>query len=361
MATFPTKLIEVFASQAAQIYYQEAVTEDITNQNYEGEIKDKSSILNILTFSKILTHTYTGSDMSADNLTESSGQLKTDQAKFVYFLVKSYDKFRSYIKDPEGTIQAQVAREVKKVIDTYVLGLYTKVQAGNRIGVNATAGTVTVTVTTGAVVGSGTAFTAAMVGRGFFAGGVWSQVATFTDSTHITIVDDLDDSGTGAYTGGAVGGGSTYIVEAVTPVQITKSNLYDYINQLSTLLNNFEIPETDRWFVVSPTIFSVLRQMPEYIPSGVAESYQGVVQNGKVGSILGFTVYMSARVNGDNTNGYHCMAGHKSAITFALAFTENGVEDAIANFGKKYKSLYVYGAKVIDERRKALTELFCYK
>lgn len=360
MATFPTKLIEVFASQAAQIYYQESVTEDITNQMYEGEIRDKSSILNILTFSKILTHDYTGSDMTADNLTESSGQLKTDQAKDIYFLVKSYDKFRSYIKDPEGTIQTQVAREIKKVIDTYVLGLYTKVQAGNRIGVNYTTGTVTVTVTTGAVVGVGTTFTSAMVGRGFYAGGVWSRVKTFTDTTHITIEDDLDDTAS-AYTGGAVSSGAAYIIEAVTPVQVNKSNLYDYIDQMSTMLNDYEIPEEDRWLAVTPKIFSVIRQMPEYIPSGVPQAYEGVVQNGKVGKVLGFTVYMSARVNGDNTNGYHCMAGHKSAITFALAFTENGIEDAIGNFGKKYKSLYVYGAKVIDERRKALTELFCYK
>lgn len=236
-------------------------------------------------------------------------------------------------------------------------------QAGQRIGINYTTGTVTVTTGTGAVVGSGTTFTAAMVGRGFQASGQtsWYQVSAYTDGTHITIVDDLDDSGTGAYTGGTVSGGTAYTIEAVTPVQVTKTNLYDYLNQMSTLLNKAEIPQEDRWVAVSPDIYSVIRQMPEYIPSGVDEAYKGVVQNGKVGMVLGFTVYMSARVAGNNTTGYHVMAGHKSAITFALAFTENGIEDAIGNFGKKYKSLYVYGAKVIDERRKALTELFCYK
>jgi hypothetical protein len=41
-----------------------------------------------------------------------------------------------------------------------------------------------------------------------------------------------------------------------------------------------------------------------------------------------------------------------------MGLTENGVEDAIGNFGKKYKSLYFYGAKVPDERRKALAEGF---
>ena len=61
---------------------------------------------------------------------------------------------------------------------------------------------------------------------------------------------------------------------------------------------------------------------------------------------------------GDSVNGWHILAGHKSAITFALGLTETGMEDLIGNFGKAYKSLYVYGAKVVDERRKALAELF---
>ena len=53
------------------------------------------------------------------------------------------------------------------------------------------------------------------------------------------------------------------------------------------------------------------------------------------------------------------MAGHKSAITFAMGFVESGIEDMVKNFGKAYKGLSVYGAKIVDERRKALAELFC--
>jgi len=52
------------------------------------------------------------------------------------------------------------------------------------------------------------------------------------------------------------------------------------------------------------------------------------------------------------------LAGHKSAITFAMGFVESGIEDLIGNFGKAYKGLSVYGAKVVDERRKALAEGF---
>src|SRR3954462_9544667 len=104
MAAFPTKLAEAFASKALQIYYSGSIAEEMVNNDYEGEVKEKGSIVNVLTFGAITEHDYTGADMTADDLTESNGQLVTNQAKYFYFTVKSWDKFRSYIKNPEGTI-----------------------------------------------------------------------------------------------------------------------------------------------------------------------------------------------------------------------------------------------------------------
>ena len=367
MATYPTKLAEIFSTKVMVIYYANAVSEDITNQDYEGEVKDKASILNIMTFNKILSHTYSGATMTVDDITESSGQLTTDQAKDFYFRIKSYDKFRSYIKNPEGTILSQVALELKKVIDTYVLGFYTKAGAGNRIGTDYNTGTVSVADTTGVVTGAGTTFTADMVGKGFncigqgtLAAPTWYRVKTYSSATSIIIEDDLDDT-TSAYTGGAIGGGAAYIVQANTAVQMTSSTIFDQLNQLNVLLTKREIPAEDRWCVVPPEVAALIKLNANFNPSGVPEAYGRFVTppNGSIGgSLAGFKIYESPRVLGDSTNGWHIMAGHKSAITFALGLTETGMEDLIGNFGKAYKSLYVYGAKVVDERRKALCELF---
>ncbi len=364
MATYPTKLAEAFASKALEIYYATSVAEDITNQDYEGEIRDKSSILNILTFSKILSHTYSGSNLTADDLTESSAQLTTDQAKAFYFRVKSYDKFRSYIKNPEGTILSQTALELKKIIDTFVLGFWADVAAGNRLGTNYTTGTVTVDAVTGAVTGSGTNFTAAMVGKGFQALGhtAWYRVKSYASATSIVIEDDLDDTTT-AYTGGAIGAGATYVIQANTAVQVTASTVFDQLNQLQVFLDNNEVPFESRFVVVPPAIAALVKESANFNPSGVPQAYDKMSMagwgNGRVGGQLaGFEVYQSPRVIGDSTNGWHILAGHKSAITFAMGFVETGMEDLIANFGKAYKSLNVYGAKVPDERRKALAELF---
>jgi len=358
MNTYPTKLVEAFALQALEIFYMMSVSEGITNNDYEGLIENKSSKVNILTFGAISTHAYSGADMVADDLTESNSQLVTDQAKYVYFTVKTWDKFRSFIKDPENPIARQVASEIKKVIDIYILGLYGDAGAGNWLGTSYTTGDVEVTVTTGAVTGNGTTFTSSMVGKPFKALGhtTWYRVKTYSGATSIVIEDDSDDLSS-AYTGGAIAGGATYEVQGNTAYAVTASNIFAQFIEMQTLLTNQEVPEENRWAVVPARVAALIRQAPEYTGSGQVEGGREAVMAGALPKqFAGFTVYevSDGRISGDRTNGYHVMAGHKQAITFAMGLTENGVEDAIGNFGKRVKQLYVYGAKVADERRKAL-------
>ncbi len=351
-----------------------SVSDAITNSDYEGQIKDTSSILNVLTFGKLSAQNYTGADMTAQDLTESNAQLITDQKKYFYFKVKDWDTFRSYIKNPENTIVEQVGNEIKKVVDTFVLGFVSDVAAGNRIGTDYTTGTVEIAATTGAVTGTGTTFTSAMVGKGFKAAGQskWYRVKTFTDATHIVIENDVDDLGfadpftgapvtVGGYDGGAIAAGATYIVQANTALTVTKSTIFQYMTQAAATLTNAEIPYDNRFMVVPADIAALIRQAPEFISQGT-ESGRTAVLNGMLsGQFAGFNVYEVSddRITGNATDGYRCLGGHKSAICFAMGLVRNQVEqDIIGNFGKAYKSLYVYGAKVADERRKALVELF---
>lgn len=361
MNNYPTKLVEAFALEALPIYYRTAVAPSITNTDYEGQIENKSSILNVLTLGVIGTHNYTGADMTADDLTESNCQLVTDQAKYIYFTVKSWDKFRSFIKNPENPIAKQVAAEVKKVIDIYVLGFYGDAGAGNWIGTDYTTGTVSIAATTGVVTGSNTVFTESMEGKPFKALGHsgYYRVKTYTSATEIVIEDDSDDL-TSAYTGGAINAGATYEIQADTAITVTKDTIFAYFLEMQTNLTNNEIPEEDRWVVLPARLAAIVRQAPEYVGVG-SEGGRSAVQNGMLpAKFAGFNVYevSDSRISGDNTDGYYVMYGHKSAITFAMGMTENGVEDAIKNFGKRIKQLYVYGAKVADERRKALGVAF---
>jgi hypothetical protein len=253
----------------------------------------------------------------------------------------------------------QITGLLRESVDAFVLGFYTDVAAGNRVGTSYTTGTVTVDVTTGVVTGSGTTFTAAMVGRGFKALGhtQWYRVKTYNSATSIVIEDDFDDL-TSAYTGGAIGAGATYEIEAVTAVQVTKSNIYSKIEELNVKLNDRKIPRENRWLVLPTAIASLVRQAPEYIPA-VQSALDEVVKRGLITEMAGFKLYESVQFTGNSSDGWHVLGGHTSAITFGMAMTETEIEEQlIGNFGKAYKGLNVYGAKVVDERRKALVEGF---
>ncbi len=354
MPDFGTNYGEKYAKNVLKIYFQTAVTDQITNNDYEGEIKGGGADrLNVLTFGALALKDYTGAAMSADTPQESEGQLIVNQKKAYYFKIQSWQSFISYVNDPQSSLIETAGKTLAETIDAFVLGLHGDVAAGNRVGTDYTTGTVTVTATTGAVAGSGTTFTAAMVGMGFKATGhtSWYRVKTYTSATAIVIEDDKDDV-TSAYTGGDISAGASYTIECAAKLQVTKSTIYAQIVALKEKLDEAKVPASDRFLIVPSKIASLILQAPELIPA-VPAAYEDVVKRGLLGSVAGFTVYSNEQVAGDNTNGYKILGVHKSWCTFAMAFTESGIEDLIGDFGKAYKGLNCYGAKVLDERRKA--------
>ena len=258
---YATKVAEGFSQRLLKEFYDINLIDKIANRDYEGEINKVGSKLDILNIARITEKTYTGSNLTVDDLEENNAVLTIDQKKSFYWREKTIDKWASYIKDPHSTVVNQKADERSRNVDLFALGLYGDVAAGNRVGTSETAGTVTVDVTTGAVTGSSTAFTAAMVGRGFKADGhsSWYRVKSYASATSIVIEDDIDDVDS-VYSGGAIAGGATYEIEAVTAVQITTSNLLQKIAALKLKLDTAEengkstVPDSDRFLIVPPYI-----------------------------------------------------------------------------------------------------------
>lgn len=365
MSAYGTKIAEGFSSKVMQFVYDRDLLNEITNRNYEGEINGIGSKLNILDFSKLSEKTYADTALSADSLTENNGQLVINQYKSFYWKEKTLARWLSYIKNPHPYIVSQVGSERSKNMETYVLGLYADIGAGNRVGTSETTGTVTVDVTTGLVTGDGTTFTAAMVGKGFKADGhtTWYRVKTFTNTTSIVIEDDLDDVDS-AYTGGAIAATATFEVEAATKITITAANILAKVALLKQKLDLAEkngysaVPDSDRFLIVPPEFFTVLTQ-----GTGVAlhvdEAFQALVKKGYMGELQGFKLFKSNRLTGNNTDGYHCIAGHQNWMTFAEKVLDARMEeDIIGDFGTAYKDLFVYGAKVKDIMRHQAAELF---
>lgn len=361
-----TTIAQGFSQKLLKEMYDKSVLDAVVNRDYEGEVNSVGSKLNILNIARISEKTYANAALSADSLYENNAVLTIDQFKSFYWKEKTYENWLSYIKNPHSTVVAQKADERNKNMETYVFGLYGDVGAGNRVGTDYSTGTVTVANTTGVVTGSGTTFTASMVGKGFKADGhtKWYRVKTFNSATEIVIEDDKDDV-TSAYTGGAIAGGSTYVIEAATPVSVTTTNFLQKIADLKQKLDKAEtwgfsaVPDSDRFLIVPPEFENTMVRA-----SGVAlhvpEVYSNLVQKGFIGSILGFKLFRSNRLSGDNIDGYHIIAGHPNWMTVAEKLLEADIEeDLIGDFGSAYKDLFVYGAKVPDSRRNFAAELFC--
>lgn len=364
-SAYATKVAEGFSQKLMKEVYDKSLIDTIVNRDYQGEINGVGSKMNILNFARISEKTYTGADLTADSLYENNAVLTIDQYKSFYWSEKTLDRWLSYIKNPHATVVQQKADERNKNMDAYVLGLYGDVGAGNRVGTDYTTGTVTVDAVTGAVTGSGTTFTSAMVGKGFKADGhtKWYRVKSYSGATSIVIEDDLDDVDS-AYTGGAISGGSSYTIESATVLQITTANLLGKVALLKQKLdlaeaNGFSsVPDSDRWLIVPPEFETLLVQATG-VALHVPAVYEDLVKKGMITMLQGFKVFKSNRLTGNNTDGYHVLAGHSNWCTFAeKLLTADMEEDLIGNFGSAYKDLFVYGAKVTDSRRHFAAEGF---
>lgn len=360
-----TTLAQGFSNRLLLEMYDLSVLDYIVNRDYEGEIDKVGSKLNILNIARITEKTYTGANLTADSLYENNCVLTIDTWKSFYWKELTIDNWQSYIKDPHSTVVAQKADERNRNMDLHVLGFYGDVGAGNRVGTDYTTGTVTISAD-GEVTGEGTTFAATMVGKGFKALGhtTWYRVKTFTDATHIVIEDDFDDT-TSAYTGGAIGAGATYTIEAATVLNITPSDVSKYVGALKLKLDKAEangfsaVPDADRWLIVPPEFEDVATNNASGISLHVPEVYEELVKKGMITMLKGFKVFKSNRLTGNNTDGYHVIAGHKNWITFAEKLLEATIEeDLTGNFGSAFKDLFVYGAKVADSRRHFAAEGF---
>lgn len=263
-----------------------------------------------------------------------------------------------YVKDAKSTLMQNAGKQIKEIIDAYVLGMYNKVAVGQVIGTNYTTGTVAVAATTGVVTGVGTTFTASMVGKGFKALGhtKYYRVKTYTSALEVIIEDDKDDE-VSAYTGGSITAGATYVIEANTAIVVTAGTIYSYLCNLKTNLDNAKVPSSDRTLTVSPDIGNLLIQADKLTPA-IAEGYD-VIKKGLLGAAAGFKIFQSTQVAGNNTTGYWIIANHKSWNTFAMAYTKSQTEVVPGQAAEAYLGIYVYGAKVVDSRRTAASALFC--
>lgn len=174
-----------------------------------------------------------------------------------------------------------------------------------------------------------------------------------------TVYADVHASNTGA-TAGAVSG----IYDMGTsgsPVAVDKTNVVDYIADMGSVLDEQNVPESDR-FLVIPVWMANLIKKSDLKDASLSGDGTSMLRNGRLGMLDRFTLYQSnllARTTDGANTVTNMIFGHKSALTFASQLTESESLRAESTFGQLFRGLQVYGYKVV--KGEALGKFYAYK
>lgn len=150
-----------------------------------------------------------------------------------------------------------------------------------------------------------------------------------------------------------------------SPVNISRTNVIDYLILMGQALDENNVPETGRW-VVMPAWMSSLLKRSDLRDASLTGDGTSVMRNGRLGMIDRFTIYGSnllptslTDVGGGNDAdaATYVYAGHKNALTFASQITEMETIRSERTFGNLMRGLQVYGRQVIDPT--CLVQLYC--
>lgn len=286
---------EIWSGKMVVKFYKSTCLSEISNTDYEGEIKDVGDTVIIRSTPTIaINDYYKGQKLSYETPESTPVELLIDKAKYWAFGCDDIDVYQADIKLLENW-SMDAAEQMK-------------------IGIEEN---------------------------------VWDN-----------IYDDMSSSNTGA-TAGAIS--SSFDLGASTaPVQVTKANVLDYIIDCGVVLDEQNVPETDRWFVI-PAWMAGLIKKSDLKDASLTGDSQSPLRNGRIGMIDRFTLYSSNTLYSvtDTVPCYYSMFGHKSALTFASQITKTEQLRAESTFADLVRGLQVYGYKVI--KPEALGTLYCRK
>lgn len=275
---------EIWSGKTLVKFYTATVFAEISNTDYEGEIKDHGDTVKIRTIPDItINDYYIGQDLVYERPVTTVVELLIDKGKSYSMAINDVEKLQSDIAYVEKwTDDAGEQMAIK--IDLGILGdVYADVHASN---------------------------------SGLTAGAVSSSL-------------NMGVSG--------------------TPLSLDKTNILDSIVDCGTVLDEQNIPQTQRWMVL-PAIFCGMIKKSDLKDASLSGDGTSIMRNGRIGGIDRFVLYSSNQID-TTTDGtdtvYNCIAGHPTSLTFASQLVKNETLKNPWDFGDLLRGLQVYGYKVI--------------
>lgn len=309
-----TFIPEIWSSKLIQKFYDATVLAAISNTDYEGEIKNHSDKIIMRQRPTITIRDYSANqELVVDRPSADVVEMLIDKGKYFNMHLDDVMKVQMDV-DLMNQWSADASERMKITIDTDVLKYL--VNACNSANRGATAGRITAAINLGAP-GSASA--------------------------------------------------------AGTPVELSRTNIVDYLILMGQVLDEQNIPETARW-VVLPAWACALLKRSDLRDASLTGDGTSVLRNGRLGMIDRFTIFSSnllprsnsdavgdddgsgAEPDNDADGATYIFAGHKSGLTFASQLTKLETIRSERTFGNLMRGLQVYGRKVVDDT--ALCQLY---
>ena len=274
---------EIWSGKLQIKFYRSTVLSEITNNDWEGEIKNSGDKVYIRTIPNITISDYTkGMSLTSQVPVSTPITLTVDYGKYFQVVVDDVDAAQADVKMMD-MFTSDAAQQMKIGIDSAVLSAV-----------------------------AGATSTAAAANQGA--------------------------------TAGAISGGINLGTTAA-PITLSKSTVLDTILNMGQALDEQNIPEDGR-FIVIPAWMSAMIKGSDLKQAYLTGDDTSPLRNGKIGMIDRFTVYTSNNLYNASSK-WTVLAGTKDAVSFASQITNVETLRSTSTFGNIMRGLNVFGFKTV--------------
>lgn len=280
---------EIFSQKILRKFYLNTILSEISNIDYQGEIKAQGDKVIIRTVPDITIRDYVkGQDLVYETPASAEVELEINKAKYYAARIDKIDEVQNDVNLMSKWAD-DASEKMKIAVETDTFGFYADASAYN----------------TGA--------TAGYVSGAYNMGTVAAPISLHTG---VTAGNDI--------------------------------NVIDLLMQAEACLTELNVPEDSERWIALPTWACFLLQTSDLrrADSMGSPANQDVLRNGKLGKIGGFNIFRSNNLPKSGTNTI-IPFGHKSGLTFATQLVENETLPHPTSFGTLLRGLQVYGSKVI--------------
>lgn len=301
-------IAEIWSSKILKKYYMSAIATAICNTDHEGEIKGGGDKVYIRTIPDITTFAYQkGMTLPKQRPESADVEMVIDQGRGWNILLDDVDKVQSDL-DLLNKWTGDAAQQIKIAVDS---ALFEYIADAMLALTSADEGYHNLGATAGKI--------------------------------------------TSGYNLGASG----------APVQLTKTNVLDYIVDCGTVLDENDVPEEGRFMVLPAWVGGMIKKS-DVKDAAMMGDPKSIVRTGLIGGIDRFVVYGSNNIHtvaaATETSGFlsfYSLFGTRDAVSFAAQLTKTESLRSTESFDTIVRGLLVYGRKLV--KGQALGVLYCRK